>query len=525
MSQSFNRRIRLLVEVTNHPDEIALARELFAAKGWPVRDPRNDEAIPLGLHRVGLVVEVRLRGARSRARAAAVQLVEGSASRVRLGLWVRHSLLIEPVRERRTEYKVRLLPPTDGRLLARWALRIARHLDGSHDRRAISRPGAPDHAGAVDELTAYDFGDGAYDPATEAVHGPPDMPTGSAGQRARHTPGSRSVADGFLADGLSLVLYLGGVLICLTCGGIIQELSSPWRWVAVLSAPMLTWLFGRPFEILYWRRRYQLAAGLGLSFAFLAFGIMLVGMLPANTGNPLLASLLLALGAALVVGVLLGVWFALVPSWISRNANWLIPGLVAPMYFLLPWFGTFLYTVYLTYGFGIPMDAVPIARYSLAFAALKPVGVAAGFALFFVAVAGWARHLHYGRLPGRFPSFVLPAVALLYVATALVIGVATAGASMERSAAAAQSGRSPTGYYGLQGHLMCVTPLSKDIAVYNGPLPTGHAVLTFGSTDDQIWLWGPHPASRGKERWEAMSVPLDAVALTPPGRAGARCAH
>ena len=35
---------------------------------------------------------------------------------------------------------------------------------------------------------------------------------------------------------------------------------------------------------------------------------------------------------------------------------------------------------------------------------------------------------------------------------------------------------------------MCLRSLGKDIAVFNGPVPTGRPVLTFGSVGDHTWV-------------------------------------
>ncbi|WP_030778290.1 hypothetical protein [Streptomyces sp. NRRL S-920] len=126
----FNRRVRLLVEVPDHPDELALAEELLVAEGCVVRAATAHEAARVGQRRAGLVVEVRLRGARRGARRAAVHRVERLAERRSLALWVRESTLCTPPRERRTRYHVRLAPPTEGSPVARRVLRLARYLTG-----------------------------------------------------------------------------------------------------------------------------------------------------------------------------------------------------------------------------------------------------------------------------------------------------------------------------------------------------------------------------------------------------------
>ncbi|WP_181449547.1 hypothetical protein [Streptomyces cyaneus] len=58
------RRVRMLVDVVDHPDEVAYVTALFEERGWAVRLAEGDEAAPGVAHRTTLVVEVRLHGAR-----------------------------------------------------------------------------------------------------------------------------------------------------------------------------------------------------------------------------------------------------------------------------------------------------------------------------------------------------------------------------------------------------------------------------------------------------------------------------
>ncbi|MEU2511016.1 hypothetical protein [Streptomyces syringium] len=515
----FNRRVQLLIEVTDDPDEISLAQDLLTAEGWTVRDPTDEEAAPVGPRRRGLVVEVRLRGARRGARKEAVRRVEQLAARACLGLWVRRSMLLQPPQEWRTEYRVRLIPPTEGTRFARWALRLVRRVDGSHDQRALSRPGPPDRAAAVDEMADSWFGTGAYDPTTEAVHGPADSPDGSATR-----PMDLSTGEGLLKVCLWTAALVGSLLGCLAAAGVLYVVDSLWRWAVLLPVLMLAIPLGAYFTPHTWPRYRKVLGGLGEIAAMLGVGYLTISAMPVSSDRILVVVPLTALGVGLFAWTAYGVWLALVPSWFSRNASWLLPALLAPLYFLLPWFGKLLYVLYLSLGFDIPVDAIPVTTYSFMYAGLKPIGLAAGFALFFVAVAGWARHFYWGNSSGGgIPAFLLPAVAAQYVLTALLFGALTAGTAWSEAADAVKAGRNPASYYGLSGKLMCVRPQSKDVAIYNGPLPTHRPVLTFGSTGERIWLWGPQDSGSGGARWASMSVRLEDVTLTP-ARPGGRCA-
>ncbi|WP_107099141.1 hypothetical protein [Streptomyces kanamyceticus] len=512
--------------MTDHPDELALAEELLVAEGCVVRAATAPEAARVGPRRAGLVVEVRLRGARRGARKAAVHRVERLAARRSLALWVRESTLCTPPRERRTPYHVRLAPPTQGSAAARRVLRLARHLTGAHDQRAVSLPGPPDRAAAVAELTASRFGDRLFDASSEEVHGPPDPPTQPGDAPRILDP---TTASGLLSLCLSVAALCAGALVCLTLGGALQRLDTPWRWTALLPGLALGDALGWFLAERHLSRPRRFALGTAMAAMFLFLGYQLMLALPVAGGDVLWATSLTVLGVAGAALAGAGVWWALVPSWLSRNAHWFVPVVAAPLFFVVPWFGRLLYTLYLTVGFGVPVEAVPVTTYSMTYAALKPIGLAAGFALVFVAAAGWARHTYWGRVPGDgIPGFVLPVVAALYIVTTLLVGLITAAAATDDAAAAVKEGRNPPGYYGLHGTLMCAKPLSKDIAVYNGPLVTDRPVLTFGSTGERIWLWGFQKAKGGKSEkgdWAAMSVRLEDVVLTaPPKSDETRCA-
>ncbi|WP_154686010.1 hypothetical protein [Streptomyces himastatinicus] len=503
--------------MTDHPDELTLATDLLSGQGWAVRAPEGQELVTVGPRRRPLIIEVRLRGAPQRARKAAVRQVEHIAAGARLGLWVRHSQLLRPERERRTEYVVIPKPPTDGRPFARWLLRLTWRLDGSHGRQAVSLPGPPNRAAALAEMGRYDMGGGRFDPAVSALHGPPDPPDDAEDEPDPSTP----AADRHLSLALVVARHLAAWLICVLSGGVLRSVDSHWGLAALLPPLALALplgnLFGRSVRS-RWRR---LGLGLALAYAGSYSGYLLMAVFPLGVGELLLFSLV---GFPLAVTLLVGVWYALVPSWFSRNASWFVPLLALPLPVVLPWFGTLLYTVYLTYGFHIPFDATPVTKYSLIYAAFKPVALASGFALVALGIAGWARHLHWRERSGDLPTFLLPIVAVQYVVTALAFGILGAGSAMMNAADAVRDGHTPAGYYGLRGKLMCVRPLSDDIAVYNGPLPRRRAVLTFGSTGDRIWLWGPQPTKDGAEVWTSMSVRLEDVALTAPRASGSTCA-
>ncbi len=317
---------------------------------------------------------------------------------------------------------------------------------------------------------------------------------------------------------------LGSVLGCFVGSGILHSVDSPWRWVVLLFMPVLA----IPFGVFcardgwsWWRRSI-----VGLSaIAFLLYMGYLISSSAPRGVDGIFGPLLFLPFGLLVLTLAHGLKLALRGSWVSRNLSWLLPALLVPSYFVLPWFGKLLYTVYLTFGFDIPVDAVPVTTYSFMYAAVKPVGIAVLFTLTFISAAGWARHFYWGNsAAGGVPAFVLPGVVLVYVVTALSYGLLNVGSSWDEAAVAVRAGHAPASFYGLRGKLMCVKPKEKDIAMYSGPVPTDRAVLTFGNTGDRIWLWGLQTTPSGGQKWASMSVRLEDVVLTP-APSGGRCEH
>ncbi|MFJ6480051.1 hypothetical protein ACIQK6_07935 [Streptomyces sp. NPDC091682] len=194
-------------------------------------------------------------------------------------------------------------------------------------------------------------------------------------------------------------------------------------------------------------------------------------------------------------------------SWFSRNANWVVPALVPALALSLPWFGGLLHTTYLRCGFGIPSEAIQVSVYWSYAASLKPVGIAAGLALVVVSFAGWMRHYHQWVNARGVVRVGVPLMSLFVVGITLVAGLLGAQVAASRAQTAAASGRDPAPYYGVEGTLVCVKPLNKEIAVFNGPLATTRPLLTFGPSGDRIWLWDP-------QRGKSLSARLEDVVVT-----------
>jgi hypothetical protein len=104
----FDHRVRVLVEIRDDPDEIALAKEVVAGYGWPMREPRPGEGPAGGVAAsyVAQVVEVRLLGARRGIAAQAVHELDRVAHSTGLSLVVREAALIRRPVEPSDEWEV-----------------------------------------------------------------------------------------------------------------------------------------------------------------------------------------------------------------------------------------------------------------------------------------------------------------------------------------------------------------------------------------------------------------------------------
>ncbi|MFJ9979031.1 hypothetical protein [Streptomyces cyaneofuscatus] len=92
-----------------------------------------------------------------------------------------------------------------------------------------------------------------------------------------------------------------------------------------------------------------------------ALGLVLALAAPGPPGQ---AARILAYavgGGSVLAFVLYGLGYALVHSWISRNADWAVPVLAPALALCLHWFGGLLHTMYFQAGFGVPSDAIHVS--------------------------------------------------------------------------------------------------------------------------------------------------------------------
>ncbi|MGX1130606.1 hypothetical protein RKD49_002796 [Streptomyces glaucescens] len=472
------RRVRILVDVVDHADEVDYVTGLFEERGWAVRPAEAAErATAADPRRVTLVVEVRLHGARFGAVRTATAEVERLFKQSESGAWVRDAGLVEHERPPRTTYQVHRRPPSGGRLHRAWTW-----FGLADEQRAVTVPAGPDSRAAAEaELTARALGGVAF----HSGHGLRVPGHSDANPPRDETPRERRIRLAWQGAAAA------GIVAAIVCGMYVVWADGLWKLLpAVLSTAGALPLGRTMKETRDLGPRARWAASLAGTTALAGFGA-LVGR---DVGPGFLWSGMLALAAVAFVGT--GVALALRRTFFTRHAAWLIPLSVPVVWSMVRWLGGEMHNVYLD-RFDIRAAAVPAPTLGTYLVAAVPMSLALGSVLFFVAVVGWLRHFHVLARDGGFRLFAVVLATVLgvaYTLTAVVIGVEQATSAAGRAAeTTARDGTNPPGYYGVKGRLVCVRPVDpgKPLAVENGPAPTGHPVLSFGSTGDWIWLWDP----------------------------------
>ncbi|MEU9987338.1 hypothetical protein AB0E10_11100 [Streptomyces sp. NPDC048045] len=486
MPEPFNRRVRLVVEVREDPDELELASGVFAAQGWRVRPAREGDAITADDGYAALLVEVPLRGSRLTARSMACEHLTTLAARRRLDVRVREAKLIRPRPEAPdTTYHVHHKVPDGAGRVLRWVLEHWTAVGGRDVRHTLHLRGEyteeqRDRARA--ELEQRNLGGAPFDPDAHDIR----RPIGPGTRYRSADPRRRAI----------VIAAVGAVVVVsLACGVVLGSLATPWRllalgWPLGMCWPVGTWVSANE------PRPWLVRLGIGVS---VVWGLTAVGALWASALDVGTAGQLAGFGVTAGLGfVVLGLWYALSESWFSRNMQWFLPVLAAPLPFVMPWVGSFLHAMYLEDFFGVPADSVHVAFYWQYVVAMRPLATAAGCGLVLVALAGWARHFNVQTGAAGLVRWVLPLMALVVVLTVASGAVGGVDRAAHRTMAAAAQGRRAPAYFGIRGDLVCIEPLTGKIPVINGPVPTRHPVLSFRASGDTVWLWDPDPA-RGRD--------------------------
>ncbi|MFE9906993.1 hypothetical protein [Streptomyces clavifer] len=512
-TEPFNRRIEVLVAVVDSPDETSLAAQLLEGRGWSVRPrlPRDDaaDASPLGPGRVGLLVEVRLHGARFGAVQAAVSEIENLARRHQAGMWVVDAFLIEHdlAHDHRSVFHAHhrlreASAPSGTRSPRAWFAALRTSLGVISTVRILKLTGRPSIDALEQCLQRGTLTGRPYDPQDRQLR----VPMGMEG-RDPDAPPPTPVSTWRVAGPV-----LAGMGAAVTCGIAAAAADGLLVLMPLLVACALVWPVGR--EITDGREEQSLAVTMVWGAAAVApmplAGLALTLFMPGPPAQVARVTAYAVGGVGICALILYGLGYALVHSWFSRNANWAVPALVPALALSLPWFGGLLHTMYLKNGFGIPSGTIQVSVYSSYGASLKPIGIAMVLAVVVLAIAGWARHYH-ARVHSRgMVGIGVPLMSLFVIGISLTAGLLGAETAANRARTAAASGETPAAYYGVQGSLVCVKPVSKDIPVFNGPLASTRPLLTFGTSGDRVWLWDPR-------RDEALSVRLEDVVVTEAG--------
>ena len=486
----FRNRVRVLAEVINDGDELALVYKVCQARGWPVRPPRDREVRGYPKQgRIWLVIEVRFPGSVRSGIREAVKRLNHVADQFHLGLWVRFAQVIEFPQERYYPYYIdqtRRKWEAGFRKPRTTAMLLLGSIAGEktvREQLALINPGEPFNPERQSIRPAL---------AWSMLDDPPDDANGSPRR---------------------VVLVAAGGAVIAVCGFAAGFADGAWWVIPVLAGLMVTallvWFLSRDKP---WRDRLLKAVPFAIVLASGAYG---ASQTPHHDPRILVATGA-GLGLAFLVGR--GILLALRDSWFTRQASWVIPFTLTALAPLALSLGGLYDEQYLDSTFGIPSDSISIPTiYRIAIAGRSAL-IGLGFTAIFVAIIGYSRYFHQLSGDSRWMPLLYSTLTLtVYLLASLTIGLAAVADAAGEAAAAASAGRQPGRYFGIQGVLECIRPVTSTIPVYDAPLPTRRPVLSFGTAGDSLWLWDP--VTR-----RAIEVPLDDVTATPATGTPARCA-
>jgi hypothetical protein len=479
-----DRRVRILAEVVNQPDEITLVIAMLQRNGCRVRPLSKDKVPFVGGDTTELSIDMWLDGNQRLAVREATRRVEDLAERAKLGLWVRDAALIDYPRSKRVTYYVSNVSQRQGwgavlGVLQSWITRMG-------PRRLVQvQEGTPEstvHA----EFARHGFGQ-PLDHVRHSIHPmiEPISPQLSMKQRL-----------------LGVAILLASML---SVNAVIWA-SGFWALFPILLAiatgvSLLVLL--RPKSAVGWFECIAIwaaAAGIGV-ITGLRFG-----------DNPLrlLGGLCLAWVGITVAS---GIVFAIRGSWLARNVVWAVPLTITLLAPTVPWLGGLFLAEYLSQ-FGIPDSAVSISTMWKVIVATGPILAGAVVVLIYLGLIGWLRYFHViHRYNRSFISFTVVVVVLVYALTSIQFGLTNADSAAKQAQAAVRDGRNPASYNGLQGTLVCVEPLHTPVAILYGPLPSSRPVLSFSPNGDRLWVWDPGPTNARDHGGRTVGVQLQDVTV------------
>ncbi|MCJ1678458.1 hypothetical protein MTF65_14090 [Streptomyces sp. APSN-46.1] len=509
------QRVRLIVEGSDDPDETERAVEaLGSQQGWKVRPAQSFDRVRVADGRVALVVDALAYGQRRTAVDAVREQVVRLLKKPPVEFRIREARLVRHEEEPCTTLVrvVRRTPPGAGRL-RRWLGRHLEALGGADTGHVLTVPlvhgedGEHLKARVKEQWADLTQGAAAFD---DELH---DLRL-SVGPRSRSQTEEPSSPSTGLRRFRPAALSLLAVPLLLVCAWTLASISSPWRFLALL-APLVS--FG---PVGYWitsneprPRLLRLASGALVvgGFTWVSYQWLV------NSPGGLAAQVWGVVQALLLMATAVGCWHAFSRSWLSRNLLLLLPALIAPLPFVLPWVGSFLHTAYVEEVLGIPEPAVHVAFYWRYFVALKPVVLTVAITLFYVSLYGWAKYFNLHVSQSAMVNVVFPFLVLLAVLGVAELTLKEVQAAAERTYSAAVRGEQPPGYFGINGRLVCVRPVEpgKPISVHPGPPPMSRPVLVFPREGTELWVWDPSP-ERGRFSAEhAVRMRAEDVSLYP----------
>jgi hypothetical protein len=497
-NEHFGQRVRVLADVLNKPDEIALATAVLQRNGCRVlpADEHSTASTPM----TGLFIDIWLDGSRQLAVREAARRIGELAERAKLRLWVRDAALEDyPSEDRKTYYVIRATPRRSGwrkkvRAMQAWVRSIGA-------RRLVQVLPITQEDELYAELACRDLGQ-PFDKSQHMLHTSADVVSAVVEQPIRRR-----------------LLLTVGLLAAVACGAVIATTSGLWRFsllaVGVGSAVMIA--LNLPASA---NRAVRLFGGIVVSAAMAIMGVVIVtGISKLGPRGALLA----VIGLPIVLGIVPAVR----GSWFTRNAVWGLPLAITLLIGLIPWLGSLVSSEYLRQ-FDIPDSTVwTISFWKLA-AAGEPLLIGAAVAVLFVGLGGWARYFYLTGNIGEFRPLIavfMILIVLSYAITGLVVGLTSADNAASKAMAAVRDGHNPTAYFGFQGVLVCIQPRFASVPVLFGPLPTNRPVLMFAPSGERLWAWDPGSTAVRNDNVHAFSVLLQDVTIVQATGQPAHCPH
>ncbi|WP_159424293.1 hypothetical protein [Streptomyces sp. 3214.6] len=306
-------------------------------------------------------------------------------------------------------------------------------------------------------------------------------------------------------------------------GWVLAGLGLGWQVVLAPLLPAAAWWVGpwfaapeRHSRMITWLCGLAMVGGAG----FCGFIIRGISTALGSVGGLGPAALILC-----GLPVLRGCMYALRQSWISRNVAALLSVAVLPLPWVLPWMGRLAQGVYLTVCLGVPLAAANVDPVWTYLAGVKLAGLCIAALLCGLAGLGWARHFYWITGSRTYCIAVVGTLTALMTVVALIVGLSSATAAADRTAAQAAAGRDPSPFFGISSRLVCVRPIDvANTAVQPGPLPTSHPVVAFDVTGDETWLWDPRREKNTADLAKrALRVRTEQIVTRPAARGVPAC--